>query len=415
METTVRPMQFGEGERRRGLRVLLIATFFAWGGFFMVVPMIAVHYVDGLGWTAASIGLILALRQFTQQGLAVAAGVLADRFGVKTPILVGMVLRILGFGSMAFAGTFGLLLASSLLSALGGALFESPRAAATAALTHEAERPRFYTLVGVAGGLGTTLGTQLGVLLLRADFALVSLGAATSYLVILVMIWVFLPPVRVAADEAGLLRGVGLALRDRTFTRYTAFMSGHWFMMTQFLVALPLVTVVVIGSTEGIAWVYGVNSAVSVLLAYPLPRLVGRHVSPAMALIIGNLLTALGLFGVGLSVLAGTPLLLIAVFVYSVGIVLVRPNDQTVLAGLANPLALGSYFGVALLALGIGGGAGSVAGGWLYDVGIALQQPLLLWLVCTVVGLVSSAGLWWTMIAADQRPRRLCAPEADRA
>ncbi|MDQ3693601.1 MAG: MFS transporter [Chloroflexota bacterium] len=409
MATSIQPMRYSEAERRRGLRVLLVSTFFAWGGFFMVVPMISVHYVDGLGWTAASIGLILAIRQFAQQGLTVMAGVLADRFGVKTPILVGMALRVLGFGSMAFAGTFGLLLASSLLSALGGALFESPRAAATAALTHEAERPRFYTLVGVAGGLGTTLGTQLGVLLLRADFALVSVAAAISYLVIFVLIWVFLPPVRVAADEAGLFSGIGLALRDQTFTRYTAFMAGHWFMMTQFLVALPLVTVVVMGSTEGIAWVYGVNAVVSVLLAYPLPRLFSRYVSPAVALIIGNLLTALGLFGIGLSLLGGTPVLLAAVFVYSIGIVIVRPNDQTVLAGLANPVALGSYFGVALLSLGIGGGLGSVAGGWLYDLGVSLRQPLLLWLVCTVVGVASSAGLWWTMVATSGR--RLRAPE----
>ena len=50
--------------RRLGLRVLLVSTFFAWGGFFLVIPMISVHYVDQLGWSAASIGLVLAARQF---------------------------------------------------------------------------------------------------------------------------------------------------------------------------------------------------------------------------------------------------------------------------------------------------------------------------------------------------------------
>ena len=46
--------------KRRGLHVLLVSTFFAWGGFFMVIPMISVHYVDGLGWTAGAVGLVLA-------------------------------------------------------------------------------------------------------------------------------------------------------------------------------------------------------------------------------------------------------------------------------------------------------------------------------------------------------------------
>ena len=72
-----------EAARTRGLRVLLATTFFAWAGFFMVVPLIAVHVVDRLGWAAASIGLVLAVRQFTQQGLTTLSGVLADRLGAK--------------------------------------------------------------------------------------------------------------------------------------------------------------------------------------------------------------------------------------------------------------------------------------------------------------------------------------------
>ena len=39
-----------EATRRRGLIVILIDTFFMWGGFFMVIPLISVHYVYDLGW-----------------------------------------------------------------------------------------------------------------------------------------------------------------------------------------------------------------------------------------------------------------------------------------------------------------------------------------------------------------------------
>src|SRR5918997_1589315 len=82
-----------DAARRWGLRVLLATTFLTWGGFFAVIPLISIHYVDGLGWAASSIGLALAIRQFVQQGSTVISGALADRLGAKGLIAAGMVLR----------------------------------------------------------------------------------------------------------------------------------------------------------------------------------------------------------------------------------------------------------------------------------------------------------------------------------
>ena len=72
-----------ETERRRGIAALLILNFFAWGGFFLVIPLVAVHYVDDLGWAAGTIGLLLAIRQFTQQSLTTLFGIVCDRVGTQ--------------------------------------------------------------------------------------------------------------------------------------------------------------------------------------------------------------------------------------------------------------------------------------------------------------------------------------------
>ncbi|MDF3042755.1 MAG: major facilitator superfamily 1, partial [Thermomicrobiales bacterium] len=87
--------------------VLLISTFFAWGGFFI-------------------------------------SGVLADRFGAKPLIAVGMIVRAVGFGAMGFATTYPVLMTTAIVAAVGGALFESPRSAAIAALTDERERSSYF-------------------------------------------------------------------------------------------------------------------------------------------------------------------------------------------------------------------------------------------------------------------------------
>src|SRR6185369_2675300 len=92
---------FSEAARRRGLVALIVDVFCMYTGFFMVVPLISVHYVNGLGWAAASIGLVLAIRQLTQQGLTLAGGVLADQVGPKWLICAGLTVRIFGFVLMA--------------------------------------------------------------------------------------------------------------------------------------------------------------------------------------------------------------------------------------------------------------------------------------------------------------------------
>src|SRR5215218_3940043 len=376
--------------KRRGLLVLLVSTFFAWGGFFMVIPMISVHYVDGLGWAAGAIGLVLAARQFFQQGLTPFSGVLADRFGAKPLIAIGMVVRAVGF-----AASYGFLMAAAIVSAVGGALFESPRSAAVAALTDEGERSSYFAKTGVVAGLGITAGTQLGALLLGVDFRLVALVSAASYLLIFVMILIWLPAVQVA-EKGGPFRGLKLAFRDRQFVTYTGFMGGHQFMAAQFSITLPLMATAIAGNPSAVAWVYAVNSVIAVVLGYPVPRLAERRIGAPRALIAGVLATAAGLVLIGLS--QDTISLLLAVVVYSFEIVLARPSEQTVAAGLANPVALGSYFGVAALAVAFGGGLGSYAGGLLYDLGRSLGLPALPWLIFAMVGLIAAAGLSWTLL-----------------
>jgi MFS transporter, DHA1 family, multidrug resistance protein len=380
-----------DAARRRGLIVLLIDTFFMWGGFFMVVPLISVHYVDDLGWPAAAIGLVLALRQLTQQGLTLPGGMLADRVGAKSLICAGMLLRACGFASMAWASSFPLLLSSAVLAALGGALFESPRSAAIAALTDERNRARYYSIVGVAGSMGMTLGPLIGALLLRLDFSVVALVAASCYIVTFAVTAVLLPAVRVASERRGLSYGIGLALRDRPFMVFNVLLMGYWFMWVQLSISLPLEARAISGTSDAVSWVYTLNAGMSVLLQYPLLRLAERYLRPLPILVLGVAIMALGLGGIGM--VDSTATLLLCVALFSAGALLAAPSQQTVAASFANPAALGSYFGVNALALALGGGLGNYSGGVLYGLGREIGRPALPWLVFCTVGCAAALGM----------------------
>lgn len=398
-----------EARRKRGLAILLVTTFFAWGGFFLVVPLISVHYVDGLGWAAGAVGVVLAIRQFLQQGLTVFSGAVADRVGAKGLIAAGMLVRAVGFAALAWADTYPLLFGAVVLAAAGGALFDSPKSAAIAALTTEAERPRYFAISGVVIGLGIALGTQAGALLLRVDFDLVAFVSGAIYLLIFATVVLFLPPVAVSHGAGGFWQGCGLALRDRRFVTYVGLMAGQWFMGTQFFLTLPLTTVAIAGRIEAVAWVTAINSAVTVLLGYPLPRFFEPRLGAVGSLVLGVAATACGVLAIGLA--PTVPALLGAVFLFSAGTTLVRPNEQTVAARLADPSALGSYFGVAALSVAIGGGLGNVAGGYLYDLGQAVALPALPWLVCALIGFATAAGLGLSMAgASSQRHGAVASP-----
>jgi DHA1 family multidrug resistance protein-like MFS transporter len=365
-----------------------------WAGFFMVIPLISIHYVDQMGWAAASIGVVLAVRQLTQQGLTPISGMLADRFGAKGLICVGILLRVAGFASMAWADTFELLLLSAILAALGGAMFESPKSAAIAALTDESNRTRFYSLAGVVSGLGLTIGTQVGVLLLDYDFAWVALGAAGTFFMTFLVTLFFLPPVRVSTGEAGdkITAGFRLALHDRPFVLLTIFLMGFWFIWVQLSISLPLAALEKGGSTDAVGWVYAINAVMSIVLQYPLLRLASRWLSPMPILVLGITIMSSGLGAIALA--WNVWAFLGCVVLYALGSLLAMPSQQTVTANLANPAALGSYYGVNSLALALGGGLGNLCGGLLYDVGKASGFQELPWLVFLGVGLMSAAGIW---------------------
>jgi MFS transporter, DHA1 family, multidrug resistance protein len=216
--------------RRRGLIVLLATTFLMWAGFFMIVPLLSVHFVDELGWAAASIGLVLALRQFVQQTLTVVSGALADRVGAKRLILLGLIVRTIGFAAMAHVTTLPALLATALLAGIGGALFDSPTGAAMAALTTDDERLQFYSVRGVITSLGMTIGPLIGATLLKVDFALVAYLSASLYVVALIVTWRLLPDVKVGKTDQSLTSGVKQVVRDRPFMILVALLMGYWFM-----------------------------------------------------------------------------------------------------------------------------------------------------------------------------------------
>ncbi|MGC4108338.1 MAG: MFS transporter [Thermomicrobiales bacterium] len=394
------PERLSDRQRRSGLIAVMISTFLTWGGFFMVIPLVAVHYVDHLGWAAGTVGLVLAIRQLTQQGMTAFFGVLADRIGPKPIIATGMLVRAAGFFAMAYASHFWPVLLAAILAGFGGSMFEAPKSAAIAALSQPETRQRLYSTLGVISGAGMTVGTQLGAFLIRADFRIVCIAAASAYVIISVVMVAMLPNISVSTrmqtvedgEAAGSATGLRAVFRDRDFMLFLMLLTGYWFASSQFGLTIVLFAADLTGTDASVSWLYAVNTAITIGLGYLLPRALERWFSPIALLVVGLIVLASGLLLVGFS--ANTFGLLVASAVFSVGAVLARPGQETVTANLAKPAARGAYFGVASLSLAVGGSLGNLLGGTLYDLGTRPGMGMVPWTIFFVVGLVSAAGIW---------------------
>jgi DHA1 family multidrug resistance protein-like MFS transporter len=363
-----------------------------WAGFFMIVPILSVHFVDDLGWAAASIGLVLALRQFVQQTLTVVSGALSDRFGAKRLILLGLMVRTIGFAAMAHVTALPALVLTGLLAGIGGALFDSPTGAAMAALTTEDERLQFYSVRGVVTSLGMTIGPLIGAALLKVDFALVAYLSASLYVVALIVTWRLLPNVKVGKSDQTLTSGVKQVARDRPFMILVALLMGYWFMWVQLTLSVPLKATALSGDEGSVGVVYAVNAIVTIALQVPLVRFLERRFQPMPALIVGMAIMALAMGSIAITQTFFALLLCIAGF--SIGNLIATANQSTVIAGMAQPEARGSYFGVSAIALAVGGSAGNLVGSALYGASTTNGLPAMPWLLIGGVGAISTAGLW---------------------
>jgi len=377
---------------------MLLNAFAMSVGFFMLIPLVSVYYTTSLGFTAAMVGLALAVRQFSQQGLMLVTGNLAERVGYRPVLAVGMVVRSAGFATFVFADTLPLLLLASLIAALGGALFEVSARALMATIVPAEQRTAGFSLWSLASNVGLAVGPLLGALLIKASFSFVCVAAAAIYIVGAIGTMLLIPAANrtgTISRPPGILKTIGSVIHDRTFVLFSLIMSGYYLLGTQLFITVPLESERLTGTTDSLGVVFLVNSIVAVSLQFPLVRLATRYLSSLQAVALGTGCLTLSLASIGLA--NGLPALLLSVACVSASRVVIEPVVNASVARIASRAGdgmLASYFGFSALSLAIGGAAGQLLGGWLFDQARTRDFPALPWLVLGAIGSTVTIALF---------------------
>nr|WP_206323770.1 MFS transporter [Streptomyces sp. HNM0574] len=384
---------------------LLAGTQLAFNvGFFAVLPYLAAHLGGALGMGGWLVGLVLGLRTFSQQGLFVVGGALADRYGPRPVVLAGCVLRIAGFVWLGQARETWSVVAAVLCVGFAAALF-SPAVEAEAArqsVRWEAAggHPRARTLAvfSAAGQAGAFLGPLLGSLLLLADFTTACWAGAAVFVLVLAGHWRLMPrrdgdesgPRRAKGEAGGALRAV---LTNGPFLLVCLAYSSYLLAYNQLYLALPEEVLRVTGSQAALGWLFALSSLLVVCAQLPVTRAVGERLSHRTTLRAGLLLVAagfalvalaapLGLRDVrGLAPAAGYVLLL------TLGQMLAVPSARALVTELVEERRLGFAMGAMSSFSGLVVLGGSAATGALLGSG---APPAAVWTVLAVPPLLGA-------------------------
>ncbi|GAA4541409.1 MFS transporter [Pseudonocardia xishanensis] len=382
---------------------LLVGTQLAFNvGFYMVLPYLAVHLIDDLALAGGTVGLVLGLRTFSQQGLFVVGGALADRWGAKPVVLTGCVLRVLGFVLLGLSDTLAGVVAGALLTGFAAALFspavESSIAREAGGLEADGEitRADVFAMFAVSGQVGTVVGPLVGTALLLVDFRLACLTAAGVFVLILLGHLVWLPRRPGAHAGEPVLAGWREVMANRRFLAFAAGYSASLLCYNQLYLALPA-ELSRVGSPGALGWLFVVASVLVIAGQLPVTRWARRsggggadHARGVRALVLGFCLMALG-FAVVAAALPAAALWPSVAFVVllTAGQMLAVPIAQDLVPRLAGERRLGAYFGVVASAGGVAVLVGSTVVGALLDPAVA--PPVVAWSVLAAVPLLGAA------------------------
>jgi MFS family permease len=381
------------------LKVLLAGILAFHAGWYMLVPFFAVLFTTRRGLSPAEVGVVLATQSFALLLGSLAGGALADRLGRRLTMVGGLVLRALGVALLGMVSGLPGFLGAAAVAGVGGGLYGPAAKAAIAVMATGPNRTTAFSWRGIAANIGTSSGPLLGGLLVKGPMPVLFGSAAVVHAGLAVATWALLPAEGGAADRQQAHSQWRDMLRDVPYLAFSAITALSWALFSQLNIAVPLYAQQVLGLEALIGLLWTVSSLAVILFQVPVSRHIIARMNPmaAMGLGVAILGAGLGLVGFARSFTG----LLLAVLVFVAGEMLLLPTVDSTVSLMASAGAVGSYFGVASFAWGLGEGVGNLAGGALMQHALGTGRPGLPWPIYAGVGfgvavLFALAGRWLT-------------------
>ncbi|MGP3952186.1 MDR family MFS transporter [Streptomyces sp. 7N604] len=403
----------------RSVQLLLLNQFTINLGFYMLMPYLAQHLSGELALAGWLVGLILGMRNFSQQGMFLLGGSLADRFGYKPLIVAGCTLRTVGFAALGVVDTVPGLLAASAATGFAGALF-NPAVRAYLARDAGERRVEAFALFNVFYQAGILAGPLIGLALTRVDFRLTCLVSAAVFALLTLVQIRALPQARGAetGPRESLARQWRQVLTNRSFLLFAASMTGSYVLSFQVYLALPMTLRDTAPDettgTIGIGALFAVSGLTTILGQTRITAWSKRRWCGDRAISYGLALMGAAFLPLVLPVPTTGPMRWIGTLapaticglLLALATMLVYPFEMDTIVALAGDRLVATHYGLYNTVCGIGITAGNLFTGAAFDAARHAGTPALPWLLLTILGLVCAGAVHLLSRSGRLTPQR---------
>jgi MFS family permease len=401
-----------QDEYPRQFWVLVVGMFVDTLGRTILNPFLMLYVTKRFDVGMTEVGVLYGLMSVANTLGNTLGGALADRLGRKGMMILGLVISGLSSLAMGLVGTFELFFAIVVFVGLFASIGFPAQQAMVADLLPEEKRSGGFGIFRVVANMAWILGPVIGGLLAaRSYMPLFVCDAVFSTItagILLLAVRETRPAPREGEPEqtmAQTFAGYRDVLRDGTYVLFI----GACILMTIVYLQLYSTLGVYLRDTHGLSeraygYLMSMNATAVVLLQIPIARRVARY-RPMMMMALGTLLYAIG-FGMYGLFSSYAPFAL-AMFIITVGEMIVMPTAQALVAKIAPEDMRGRYMAVFGFSWLIPQATGPLLAGLIMD----NADPRWVWHAAGLVGLVAAAA--FTLLnrrvnhVAEQAPRAI--------
>ncbi|WHY02470.1 MFS transporter [Neobacillus sp. DY30] len=367
------------------LLALYVDTLVMAIGFYMLVPILSVYFINHLGMSTALAGSIIAVSGLAQNGLRFFCGIAADRIGYKETIMLGVGVRIVGFTLYGIVDHPAGYAVAAFISGMGGAIFHPASFGAYARTASEEMKTRIFSIRETLSNVGFILGPVIGMLLLRLDFSYVCFSSAFMFALAFLLSWILLPKMEGERSKLQKLFPIVKKIcKDKSFLGFCLLIIGVWALNVQLYLSVPVRAKVLHENVDSVSFLYMAGAVFMVLLQIPLLRILSTKLHQLHIMALGTFI--LGLSMLIFSITGGLWSMLGTVLIFTLGQMLVVPTMNFLISNYSDSHSFATYFGFTGWSFALGGFLGNTGGGYLHDLAINSEYSLVPWITLFLFG-----------------------------
>jgi len=379
-------------EYPRNFWILVGALFIDRVGGALIFPFLALYITSKFNVGMTEVGVIFAIYSGGAFFGNMIGGALADRFGRKTMLIIGLIFSATVSIMMGIINEwelfYGLAFVTGLLSEFGGPAVQ----AMIADILPIDKRADGFGILRVVMNLSATIGPAIGGVLAGVNYLLLFITDSVISIITAIIVLVALPETKPALKQGQVQEtvvqsfgGYGRVVRDKIFLAFI-FLSTFTaivYMQMNSTLSVFLRDVHAIPA-QYYGYLLSINAAMVVLFQFSVTRRVKRF-HPLLVMMAGNLFYAVGFGMFGFTSVYWQ--FMVAMVILTIGEMVNAPIMQTLVASIAPEDMRGRYIAV----FHTGWGIASAIGPWAAGVVLDNYNPNWIWfaggIICSVVAL----------------------------